>query len=81
MAKFTRESTLGELIDDQRVFKIIEQEVPDVFYGQVIDLIGSPFLDQIREFTLQDAVVAMPTVFGVSEETANELAEKVLELQ
>lgn len=80
MAKFTMESPLGELIDDQRVFKILEEEIPDVFYGQVIEWIGSPFLDQIREFTVQDAVAAMPTVFGVSEEKATELAEKVMEL-
>lgn len=40
------------------LFTVFEKELPDVFHNQLIKMIGSPFLEQVRDYTLRDAAIA-----------------------
>lgn len=75
------QTRMGELFDDRSFYVAFEQVAPEVFHNQLIKMIGSPFLDQVRDYTLGDAVVAMPNIFRIDESTAREISERILELK
>lgn len=43
MGKYSLETKMGILFDDKIFFVVFEQVIPNVFYEQLIKMIGSPF--------------------------------------
>ena len=78
MGKYSLETKMGILFDDKIFFVVFEQVIPNVFYEQLIIMIGSPFFEQVRDYTLNDAIIAMPTIFNIKHEEAKEIAERIL---
>ena len=80
MGKYSLQTKMGELFDDRSFFTVFEKELPDVFHNQLIKMIGSPFLEQVRDYTLRDAAIAMTNIFHISKNDANRIKERILEI-
>lgn len=78
MKKYTLKTKMGTLFDEKDFFIVFEEVLPDVFYQDLIKMIGSPFFEQVREYTLEDAIVAMPSIFHIKKEEAMKIGERIL---